>query len=75
MVLLEGGTDENIVVTIEGGFEEPIAVDHFLLSNDDGLIFFTDIDRHVISSIYMNGTGKGRIRFLRYMKGLRFDRN
>ena len=61
MVLLEGGTDENIVVTIKGEFEKPIAIDHFLLSNDDGLIFFTDSDRHVISSINMNGTGKRRI--------------
>ena len=35
----------------------PVAVDHILWSSSSGRIFFSDVDREVISSINLDGSG------------------
>lgn len=46
------------LITLPGGYDRPLAMDHFMLSEDSGLLFFTDYTRQVISSMYLNGSGE-----------------
>ena len=40
------------ILTVKGNYLQPVAIGHILTSPDDGTLFFTDIDRRKISSIY-----------------------
>lgn len=57
VVILGSDPEDNLKVTYTGGFQRPIAMDHLLLSQDNGIILFSDSERHVISKMHMNGTG------------------
>ena len=57
VVILGSQPSEHLKVTFTGGFEQPIAMDYLLLSQDDGIIVFSDSQRNVISKMNMNGTG------------------
>ena len=60
--LLDDQVEHNHPLTVAGAYQRPTAVDHILFSRDDGLFFFTDFMRQVISSMYLNGTGVYRAR-------------